>query len=190
MIRFSRDGKDFVCEAEQWLPRSREELWRFFSDCRHMNLVLPPFIRFHVDPQQVRPLGEGVTYDYRLKLHGFPLRWRTLVTSVNYPSDFEDIQARGPYASFAHRHDFVEQDGGTLTKDRIVYRPPGGALAHFVNTLVVQPDLKRLFEHRHRRMLELYADGHDPAALLDRATNDETPETPETPAPVAQGSVA
>lgn len=166
-VAFERDGRDFVCTAQQWLPRSPAALFRFFGDCRHMNFVLPPFVRFDV-LGDMPPLAEGVTYDYRLKLHGFPLRWRTRIGRVESPHWFEDFQERGPYASFVHRHEFVERDGGTLTLDRITYRPPGGRLfAPVANRLCVQRDLRRLFEHRHAAMRTLYAGDADPAELLD-----------------------
>ncbi|MEM1445224.1 MAG: SRPBCC family protein [Planctomycetota bacterium] len=165
-ITFERDGRDFVCLAQQWLPRKPHELFRFFGDCRHMNFVLPPFIRFEV-LGDMPPLAEGVTYDYRLKLHGIPLRWTTRIGQVEAPHWFEDFQQRGPYSFFVHRHEFVEQDGGTLTRDRITYRPPGGPLAPLINRLTVQRDLRKLFEHRHVAMRKLYEADADPAELFD-----------------------
>lgn len=171
-IRFSRQGRDFVCEAQQWLPRTPAELFRFLGDCRHMNFVLPPFIRFEV-LGETPPLEQDATYAYRLKLHGFPLRWTTRIGQVHRPHWFEDHQARGPYASFTHRHDFEPLHGGTLTKDRITYRPPGGPLlAPIANRLCVQRDLRKLFEHRHAALRKLYAGDEDPVALLDQITRD------------------
>lgn len=164
-IAFRRDGKDFVCEARQWLPRDPETLFRFFGDCRHMNFVLPPFIRFEV-LGDTPPLAEGVIYDYRLKLHGFPLRWTTRIGEVHAPRWFEDAQARGPYASFTHRHDFEPMRGGTLTRDRITYRPPGGPLASLVDRVVIRRDLRKLFEHRHAALRSLYEGDADPIELL------------------------
>lgn len=173
-VTFERDGKDFVCKAQQWLPRTPGELFKFFGDCRHMNYVLPPFIRFNV-LGDMPPLTEGATYDYRLKLHGIPLRWRTRIGEVHAPDWFEDFQDRGPYADFVHRHDFIEQNGGTLTLDRITYRPPGGPIAPLVNKLCVQRDLRKLFEHRHAAMRKLYAGTTDPADLLDAAASETCP---------------
>jgi ligand-binding SRPBCC domain-containing protein len=166
-VSFRRDGRDFVCLAQQWLPRDPDTLFRFFGDCRHLNHVIPPFIRFRLlRPTPPPPVAPGVTYDYRLALHGVPLRWTTRIDKVDAPRCFYDSQARGPYASFTHRHDFLPQDGGTLTRDTITYRPPGGPLAPLINRLFVQPDLRRLFEHRHQRMRALYAEHADPSVLF------------------------
>lgn len=48
---------------------------------------------------------------------------------------------------------FEEVDGGTLTVDSVHYRAIGGRLA---NWLIVEKDLRRIFEYRRRRMLELF----------------------------------
>lgn len=132
-----------------------------------MNHVLPGFIRFEVLDECPARIGPGVTYDYRLRLHGLPFRWRTEITAVEEPGFFEDRQARGPYASFVHQHFYEDKDGGTDARDLIRYRPPGGALAGVVDALVVRRDLRRLFEHRHAALLRLYESGRDPAGLLD-----------------------
>ena len=166
MIEFAREGSDFLCHARQWLPQPPEVLFPFYADCRHMNLVLPPWIRFEILDGRDRPLAPGVTYDYRLSLHRLPLQWRTRITEVNAPHYFADIQERGPYAHFKHEHTFEPHDGGTWTVDRVTYRPPGGLLAPLINTLWVQRDLRRLFEHRHQVMADLYTGGRDPLALL------------------------
>ncbi|MEM9883861.1 MAG: SRPBCC family protein [Planctomycetota bacterium] len=177
-IDFERSGKHRVLRAEQWLPADPKTVWRFVADCRHMNLVIPSFVRFEVTGWDGRPIedhdgppptvAEGGTYDYRLHLHGLGVRWRTLITEADAPRRFVDEQARGPYAEFAHEHTFEPTDGGTLTRDVIRYRPPGGPLAGLVDRLAVRRDLRALFTCRHRRLTELFAEHRDPAALLDR----------------------
>jgi len=168
-IGFTRDGRDRVLTAAQWLPVDPETLWRFVGDCRHMNHVLPRFVRFHALTPDARPVAAGATYDYRLRLRGVPVFWRTLITALDHPRSFVDVQARGPYAFFEHTHTFDPVNGGTAMGDVIRYRPPGGPLAGLVNR-VVRRELRLLFATRHRRLRELYdahaAGGADPATLL------------------------
>lgn len=173
-IAFERDGRDFVLRAKQWLPASRETIWRFVGDCRHMNHVIPPFMKFEIlSPMshgQPTPIAPQVTYEYKLHLHGIGVFWRTLINEVEYPKRFRDVQAKGPYASFSHEHIFEPTDRsgvpGTLTHDIIRYRPPGGPLAGLIDAAMVRRDLRRLFECRHRRMRELFLEGRDPAEEL------------------------
>ena len=172
-----RDGRDFILEARQWLPATPDTVWRFVSDCRHMNHVIPRFMTFQILSPRVgdtpTPLAPGVTYEYRLRLHGIGVFWRTRIMEVDRPRHFRDVQERGPYASFSHSHGFTDHAGGTLTTDLIRYRPPGGVLAALVDRLYVGPSLRRLFETRHRRLAELFADHADPA------TRFELPPTPD-----------
>ncbi len=168
-IDLTRCGRHWELAATQWLPASPQTLWRFVGDCRHMNHVIPRSVRFEVLSPDVAPVAPGAVYDYRLRLRGVPVRWRTLITEVDHPWSFTDVQARGPYAHFEHRHRFDAWEGGTRVGDVIRYRPPGGPLAGVVNQVVAR-ELWLLFKTRHRRLAELYtahADGGpDPAGLL------------------------
>ncbi|MEM1107233.1 MAG: SRPBCC family protein [Planctomycetota bacterium] len=169
-IDFSRDGREFVMRAEQWLPADPDAIWAFVSDCRHMNYVIPPFVRFEVlslgEDEDPPALGPGVNYEYKLYLHGIGVFWRTVITEVDRPRRFVDIQDKGPYASFAHEHTFEPENGGTMTADVIRYRPPGGPLAGLINAAMVRRDLRKLFKCRHGRLAKLFADGGDPASSL------------------------
>ena len=182
-VDFSRDGRDRVLTAGQWLPADAETLWRFVGDCRHMNHVIPRWVRFEIVSEDLSPVREGMTYEYRLRLRGVPVFWRTLITEVDRPRRFVDVQAKGPYAAFEHTHTFAsaERNGraGTEVGDVIRYRPPGGPLAGLVN-VVVRRELRLLFLQRHRRLRELYetlaAGGADPAEWLETESGYGVPD--------------
>jgi len=109
----------------QWLPRPREEVFRFFSDARNLQHITPAFLHFHVLTPNPIEMRRGALIDYRLKLRGVPLRWRSEITSWEPPQRFSDIQVRGPYAEWVHTHAFEEKDGGTLVTDVVRYRLRG-----------------------------------------------------------------
>jgi ligand-binding SRPBCC domain-containing protein len=58
-------------------------------------------------------MAAGALIDYRLRLHGLPLRWRTAITIGNPPSRFCATQVRGPYREGVHTHAFEDEHGGT-----------------------------------------------------------------------------
>jgi ligand-binding SRPBCC domain-containing protein len=97
-------------------------------------------------------MKEGTVIDYRLKLHGIPLRWQSEITLWEPPHRFVDQQRRGPYRWWRHQHSFSDADGGTLAQDHVEYAAWGGAM---VNKLLIAPDLKRIFEYRKRKLGEL-----------------------------------
>jgi ligand-binding SRPBCC domain-containing protein len=91
--------------------------------------------------------------DYRLRLHGIPLRWQSEIAVWEPPDRFVDRQTKGPYSVWVHEHTFTERDGGTLVGDRVEYAVPGGRL---VQKFFVAPDLQRIFRYRHRVLEEIF----------------------------------
>jgi len=98
-------------------------------------------------------MKRGQTIDYRLKVRGFPLRWRSEITEWAPPYRFVDEQIQGPYKVWRHEHIFTERDGKTICEDDVVYAVFGGPL---VNRLLVESDVKRIFEYRRKRLLEIF----------------------------------
>ena len=147
----------------QWLPRPREEVFKFFSDPRNLQRITPSFLHFEVMTAGPIEMRAGALIDYRLKLRGIPLRWRTQITMWEPPSRFADIQLRGPYAEWVHTHTFEDEDGGTLVRDSVRYRLWGpGFLTGMINRVLVAPDTKRIFEFRHHALEEIF-DARDQA---------------------------
>ncbi|MGE5236048.1 MAG: SRPBCC family protein [Acidobacteriota bacterium] len=151
----------FVHSAELLLPVPRERLFPFFADARNLERLTPPWVRFRVvtpDPIEMRV---GTLIDYRLRLHGVPLRWRTRIAAWDPPRRFVDEQLRGPYRRWVHEHTFEEAPDGTMCRDRVEYAVPGGTLTH---RLVVRRDVERIFAYRQEVMTTLW--GEPPARVL------------------------
>ena len=145
-----------VLTTWQWLPRPREEVFRFFADARNLQRITPAFLHFEVLTPGPIEMRAGAVIDYRLRLRGVPLRWRTEITTWEPPIRFADIQLRGPYAEWVHTHTFDEQDDGTLVRDSVRYRLWGpGLVTRIVNRVLVAPDTKRIFEFRHQALEEI-----------------------------------
>lgn len=135
----------FLLETEQWFPRPRSEVFDFFADAANLEAITPRFLHFQIVtplPIQMRP---GALIDYRLSLHGVPIRWRTEIAAWEPPVRFIDQQLRGPYRYWIHEHSFTDRDGGTLVKDSVSYAVPGGRLIHW---MVVKRDLQTIFGWR------------------------------------------
>ena len=101
-----------------------------------------------VDAGQV-DLHAGTLLDYRLRLHGVPLRWQSAITIWEPPHRFVDVQRHGPYRLWEHTHTFEPLGSGTVARDDVRYAVPGDDL---VNRLLVRPDLERIFDYRARQL--------------------------------------
>ena len=142
--------------AELWLPFSPAQIFPFFGDAANLETLTPPFLHFHVITPQPIAMQQGTTIDYRLKLHGIPVSWRSKISAWEPPLRFVDEQLRGPYRFWHHEHTFIEQAGGTLVRDEIAYGVPGGAI---VQRLFVGPDLRKIFAYRQKMMRQIFQAG-------------------------------
>ena len=138
---------------ELWLPRPLHEVFPFFADAGNLELLTPPWMRFHVVTPLPIAMRAGALIDYRLRVRGLPLRWRSEITTWDPPHRFVDEQRRGPYRLWHHEHSFEPRDGGTLCRDFVRYAVPFDFFSH---RLLVRPDIGRIFASRERKMRELF----------------------------------
>ncbi len=145
---------EYKIHAELWVPRKLDEVFPFFADAANLEKLTPPWLNFHIlttVPIEMRP---GALIDYRLKVHGFPIRWRTEILEWKPPHRFVDTQLKGPYQLWHHTHTFSEKSGGTLCVDDVRYWPLGGRL---INSLFVRKDVETIFEYRRQKLAEIFA---------------------------------
>ena len=143
----------FTLYSEQWLPRRPEEVFDFYADAFNLELLTPPWLKFRVITPAPLAMAAGVEIEYRLRLRGIPMGWRSRITAWEPPHHFVDEQIRGPYRHWTHRHTFTAQDGGTLAQDEVEYAMLGGWLA---DRLLVRRDLRRIFAYRQERLAEVF----------------------------------
>jgi ligand-binding SRPBCC domain-containing protein len=121
----------------------------------NLEKITPPWLGFHVLSQSTTEIITGTTIDYRLRLHGFPILWRTEISSWNPPKEFTDIQLKGPYQTWKHTHRFSELGNGTLMEDRVLYRVPLGFVGKLVAGKYVKNDVSKIFRYRNTKIYEL-----------------------------------
>lgn len=145
--------REFLFETAIWLPRPRDEVFPFFADAGNLQALTPPWVNFQILTPMPVEMRQGTLIDYRIRVHGWPMRWRTEITAWNPPHRFVDEQRRGPYQQWIHEHTFTDQDGGTVMRDRVRYGMFGGRLIH---RLFIRRDIERIFAFRSDRMQQLF----------------------------------
>ncbi len=153
-LRLGRRDGLFTLESRLFLPRPPEVVFPFFADARNLETITPPWLRFQLVTPQPIQMRVGALIEYRLHLHGVPMGWQSEITSWEPPHRFVDEQRRGPYATWIHEHTFAERDGGSEVGDFVRYWTPGGRIVDF---LFVRRDVRRIFEFRGKKLLELFA---------------------------------
>jgi len=145
---------DHVLDARVWVGRARPDVFAFFADPTNLAQLTPPALGLRL-LTVTRTMATGAVLDYRLRWFGVPLRWRAYVREYDPPFRFLDVQLQGPYARWEHRHRFLEEGGGTIVEDRVVYRLPLGAVGRVLHAGVVGRQLRAAWAYRTRRLAEL-----------------------------------
>lgn len=151
-----RVGKHWQLTMSQWLNKPREELFEFFGNAANLEKITPDLLSFKVVTPPPIEMKPGTLIDYKLKVRGVPIRWRTLIETWEPCEKFTDEQLKGPYKRWHHTHTFADEDGGTRCNDIVEYAPPGGPLAPLINKLVVQNDVTKIFAYRAKVLDDMF----------------------------------
>ena len=147
------DQRGYRLSTELVVAESRERLFDFFADAHRLEAITPPWLQFSVVTPRPIDMAVGVLIDYKLRLRGVPIRWRSKISVWNPCCEFVDEQVNGPYRYWRHLHSFEEFDGGTRVRDEVRYAVPLSWIAH---PLFVRRDLTKIFQFRRARMSEIF----------------------------------
>jgi ligand-binding SRPBCC domain-containing protein len=141
--------REHVLRREQILEARIEDAFAFFSRAENLEAITPPWLRFRIADPSPSELGEGTMIGYRLRLHGVPIRWLTRIEEWDPPERFVDRQVEGPYALWHHTHSFEPiSENRTRMVDVVRYGHRLGPLGSLAQRLIVERDLRRIFDYR------------------------------------------
>ena len=148
---------------EQVLDGTPDELFAFFADAFNLEALTPPLLCFRVVTPAPIDMGVGAFIQYRLRLHGVPVGWKTLIQAWEPPHRFVDVQVSGPYALWHHTHELTPVNRShppqTLMRDTVRYAVGFGPLGEIANRLLVRRDVEAIFDFRAREIPGLLAAG-------------------------------
>ena len=163
----------------QWIPFTVDLVFAFFANPRNLPLLMPGKMQMRVErldvvspppgPLEAAPQWSGtatfagVGTEMDLSFRPVPympvrLHWIARITEFAWYSHFSDIQVRGPFEYFHHRHGICAetQQGrvGTLLTDEIEFTLPLGTVGHLWDK-AVHRHLKQTFLLRQERLPQL-----------------------------------
>jgi uncharacterized protein (TIGR01777 family) len=144
-----RDGEEtFV--TEQYVPEPPEKLFEFFRDPNNLESLTPEMLKFHIHKVSSTEIHQGTFIDYKLRVHGIPINWKSEIKDWKPPFSFIDDQLKGPYRQWTHLHEFRPFQGGTLMVDQVRYKLPMGFLGWLVASNFVRKDVENIFSFRRK----------------------------------------
>ncbi len=162
-------------EFEQWVPFPVERVFAFFSNPENLPRLMPAASGTkilglkHVAPPSPSAgaaadsaAGVGSTTVTTFRVFPFlPIRarWIARITEFEWNHHFADVQDKGPFKRWHHRHEFRvdtrEGVAGTIVSDVIEYEVGFGFLGAIANALFVRRQMEDTFVQRQEVLPKL-----------------------------------
>lgn len=135
---------------ESLIEAQPESVFAFHELPDALKRLTPPWEKARVI-EPAKDLQVGSTAIVETKLFGLlPVRWVARHTVYDPPRMFEDVQVKGPFKLWRHRHIVEAHERGALLRDEVEYEPPLGLIGRAFAPVLILPRLRRLFDYRHR----------------------------------------
>lgn len=147
---------EFLLEASVDIDAPVDEVFAFFSNAENLGAITPKSLHFQILSRLPIEMRAGAIIDYRIRLMGVPMQWRTEITVWEPNRRFIDSQRRGPYKLWEHEHLLEPSGSGARMIDRVRYALPFGPVGAFAHALFVRRQIEAIFRHRNAEILHRF----------------------------------
>lgn len=141
-------GKFFI--KESLIRATPERVFDFHQRPDALEKLIPPTENARVIKQATISEKDAETIVEIKLFRLFRSKWVARHTFYKRPQMFVDVQVKGPFRRWQHRHIIRASEQGTLLRDEVVYEPPLRAVGRALAPWLIERRLQRLFEYRHR----------------------------------------
>jgi ligand-binding SRPBCC domain-containing protein len=136
--------------VKQSLIRASSKLvFEFHEQPNVLTLLSPPWESARVvQSAKISEVGTQAIVETVI-LGPIKVRWVAEHTLYDPPKMFEDVQVKGPFRSWRHRHIVEPASVGAILRDEIDYEPPFGFLGRLVAPILIEKRLQKMFDYRH-----------------------------------------
>ena len=125
-----------------------ERVWQFHVNEHSLSMLAPPDRDVHLlDP--IKPISEGSVHHAKFKHMGVSLPFHVRASDVIAPRGFVLTSIRSPFSKWIHRHEFIDDEGGTIIRDTVDYQVKAWLFGTMANTLFVEDQINEIFKYRH-----------------------------------------
>ena len=77
------------------------------------------------------------------------VRWVARHTAYDPPRMFEDVQVKGPFKKWRHRHIVIPDGDGSILRDEVEFVPPLSIFGPLAAPWAILPRMEKMFAYRH-----------------------------------------
>jgi ligand-binding SRPBCC domain-containing protein len=171
----------YQLQFAEWVPVPVSQVFDFFTNPENLPRLMPPQLQTKVDgfqlvappppSQNLNPIevhhvaGAGSIIDTSLRpisWLSWRRKWTAAITEFEWNHHFTDVQEKGPFKRWHHRHEFLEDDrngfNGTLVRDVIEYEVGFGPFGALANSLFIRRRISQTFAYRQKNLPKLFAE--------------------------------
>lgn len=166
-------------QFEQWVPVAVERVFLFFANPGNLPRIMPPgtgteLVRLKLvappgiaaetatiaDRDPLAGAGSEIVTSFRvLPFLPFRAQWIALITEFEWNHHFADVQKKGPFKSFHHRHELLAEArngvNGTVVRDMIDYEVGFGFFGELAQQFFIHRELRWTFAYRQKALERL-----------------------------------
>ena len=135
---------------ESLIRASQKRVFAFHEQPEALRMLMPPWETSRIIQRaDISQVGSRTVIEAKI-LGPFSAKWIAEHTQYQPPEFFEDVQIKGPFHRWRHRHIVRPAPDGAILRDEIDYEPPLGFLGRWFAPTLIEPRLQRLFDYRHK----------------------------------------
>ena len=132
-----------------------EKAFAFHSDTNNLTKISPSSVKVKILKIDL-PLKLNSVVELIVTQFGFfKSHWKVRLAEFEEYSIIGDLQEKGPFKYWYHRHCFEEENGFTKMTDKLEYDLPMGILGRIAHLLFVRKMIEKQFEFRHSKTKEV-----------------------------------
>jgi ligand-binding SRPBCC domain-containing protein len=128
---------------------SVDEVWNFYTDINHLEIVTPPNLKLKIIETSDRQIVEGLRITVSGRLALYNSKWYSKISLVDKSKyTYIDEMVKGPFKKWKHVHLFSEiGKNQTVVTDKIEFELPFFFLGKLMEGYV-ENSLRKIFEYR------------------------------------------
>jgi ligand-binding SRPBCC domain-containing protein len=164
-------------EFEQWVPFPLERVFAFFSNPENLPRIMPQasatrlIVLNRVPPSGIPPpgasnkaagVGSTIVTSFR-PVPFLPIRkqWAARITEFEWNHFFVDVQDKGPFRRWRHRHEVISETrgavSGTKVRDELEFEVGFSIVGRIAERVFIRRAMEQTFSNRQQVLPDLLA---------------------------------